>query len=368
MYHHLFFNKQRIEMIKIVFYYLFIFFLSLNSIYSAPYAEPKGKYVGELQEKWNFPSDHLPIGLTLDNLHYVSWNVLNTKHIHWVIEKNSQGLSHSMIADENVFIENSNLTLRDKHIVELILRMIAHPTHPKSILALQECGESFLEELRHKLPSYFEIVANGELAFLFDNRMFDIHSQEEIFKVFEYEPQRSIQDIILRRLSNGQLFRFINVHLPGDPTKPAPLELALYLASSFNLSLTTIAMGDMNFTAVEMGTALDNAFNDLPPFSLYSPYCTNISPEVFTSKAIDHFIFYSNENLFPSVNEPNEILIGLAPNVVLLNPYDYIHPLLANFTDAPLPNTNDSDLLVGIYGNIFYPQDQEQNVQIKLIN
>lgn len=351
-----------------IVYYLFIFFLSFTPIYSAPYAEPKGKYVGELQERWKFPSDHLPIGLTLDNLHFASWNVLNTKHIHWVIEKNSQGLSHSMIADEHVFIENSSLTLRDKHVVELILQMIAHPTHPKCILALQESGESFLEELRNKLPSYFEIVANGELAFLFDNRLFEIHSQEEIFKVFEHEPQKSIQDIILRRFSNGQLFRFINVHLPGDPTKPAPLELALYLASSFNSSLTTIAMGDMNFTAIEMGTALDNAFIDLSPFSLYSPYCTNISPEVFTSKAIDHFLFYSNENLFPSLNEPNEILIPLAPTVDLLNPYDYIHPLLANFIDAPLPYTSDSDLLVGIYGNIFYPQDQEQKIQIKLTN
>lgn len=304
--------KQFVSILILVF--------SFNSAYSNTYSEPKGVYVGELQEKWEFPSDHLPIGITFDNLHIISWNVLNTKHIHWVIEKNSQGLSHSLIGNEHVFIGNSNLTLRDQHIVELILQMIAHPTHPKSVLALQESGESFLEELREKLPFHFKIVANGELAFLFDTHIFEIYSHDEIFNIFENEPQRAIQDIILQRLNNGQLLRFINAHLPGDPTKPAPMELALYLASSFDSSYTTLAMGDMNFTAVEMGTALDNAFNGSPPFSLYSPYCTNISPGIFTSKAIDHFFFYSYENFFPIVNYPNEIFIGLAPIVILLNP------------------------------------------------
>lgn len=339
---------------------LLLSFVSFTSVYSVPDAEPKGFYVGELQEKWQFPSDHLPIGITLDSLHIVSWNVLDTKHIRWVTEKNSQGLSHSMIADEHVFIENSDLTLRDKHVVELILQMIAHPTHPKSILALQESGGPFLGELREKLPSDFEIVGSGELAFLFDTRIFEIFSNKEIFDIFKNEPQRAIQDITLRRLDNGQLLRFINAHIPGDPTKPALLEFAHFLASSFDSSFTTIAMGDMNFTEVQMGDVLNKAFNNSPPFSLYSPYCTNISPDIFISKAIDHFFLYSNEKLLPFVNHPNEILAGLAPIVALLTPDDYIHPILANFIDAPLPDLNNSDLLVGIYGNILYPQDQDK--------
>lgn len=46
---------------------------------------------------------------------------------------------------------------------------------------------------------------------------------------------------------------------------------------------------------------------------------------------------------------------------------DYIHPVLANHVDAPLPTVVTSDQVVGIYGNIFYPQDQEK-IQLEKIN
>ncbi len=45
---------------------------------------------------------------------------------------------------------------------------------------------------------------------------------------------------------------------------------------------------------------------------------------------------------------------------------DYIHPPLAHPIDAPLPQTTASDEVVGIYGNILYPQDREQLQQKKL--
>lgn len=48
--------------------------------------------------------------------------------------------------------------------------------------------------------------------------------------------------------------------------------------------------------------------------------------------------------------------------------YNYIAPSLSNYVDEPLPMLDGSDLLLGIYGNIFYPQDLEQALQIKLNN
>lgn len=45
---------------------------------------------------------------------------------------------------------------------------------------------------------------------------------------------------------------------------------------------------------------------------------------------------------------------------------EYIHPSLANHIDAPLPQVATSDQVVGIYGNILYPQDKEQIQQQKL--
>lgn len=52
----------------------------------------KSYFVGELGMAWQFPSDHLPIGASIDNIHFALWNTLNTDYLHW-IEKNGQGLS-----------------------------------------------------------------------------------------------------------------------------------------------------------------------------------------------------------------------------------------------------------------------------------
>jgi hypothetical protein len=54
-------------------------------------------YVGELHEKWRFPSDHLPVGIEVNGVRILSWNVLNNAYIEWVTEKDSQGLNGSLI-------------------------------------------------------------------------------------------------------------------------------------------------------------------------------------------------------------------------------------------------------------------------------
>lgn len=285
---------------------------------SVPLLQAMGTYVGELQQKWQFPSDHLPIGMTFDNLHFVSWNVLDSKYMSWVTEKNSQGLSRSMIVDEHVYIGDSKLTVRDKHIVDLIFQMISHPTMPRSILSLQECGQPFIEELRSRLPDYFEIILHHGDAVLVDRRFFEVIEQSEISGIFKDNPLRTFQDITLRRLENGQLLRFVNLHLPGDPTKPTRFEFAQYLANTFDPDLTTLAMGDMNFNELEMSDAMTQAFVDNSPFDLYSPYCTNISPYVFTSKAIDHFLVYSPNQSPVILSAPEEIIPGLDSIAALL--------------------------------------------------
>ena len=78
-----------------------------HQLAAAPQFQAMGTYVGELQEKWQFPSDHLPIGMTFEDLHIASWNVLDAKYMDWVMEKDSQGLKRSMIGEEHVYIEGS---------------------------------------------------------------------------------------------------------------------------------------------------------------------------------------------------------------------------------------------------------------------
>ncbi len=286
----------------------------------APQLQPMGTYVGELQERWQFPSDHLPIAMTYDNLQFVSWNVLDAEYMDWVIEKNSQGLSRSMIAKEHVYIGDSNLTLRDVHIADQIMEMISHTTHPRGILSLQECSKAFIKELKSRLPEYFKVVGGHGEAILVDLRQFEIVESKKVVGIFTDAPKRSFQDITLRRLDNGQSLRLINIHLPGDPTKPGPFEFARYLADTFDPNKTTIAMGDMNFNELEMGDAMRQAFPITSPFSINSPYCTNISPNAFNSKAIDHFITYSAEGAPMRLNTPDQIMTGLDPIVSLLQP------------------------------------------------
>lgn len=44
----------------------------------------------------------------------------------------------------------------------------------------------------------------------------------------------------------------------------------------------------------------------------------------------------------------------------------YIQPSQANYIDAPLPSSDSADEMVGIYGNILYPQDWEKMAQMRI--
>jgi hypothetical protein len=157
------------------------------------------------------------------------------------------GLKRSLIVDEHIYIGDSGLTIRDQHVVDLILQMLSHPTHPRGLLALQECSGPFLAELGSKLPHHFAIIAHHGEALLFDRDLFEVVRAEAVFRVFSHEPYR------------------------GNS-----------------------------------------------PFFLYSPYCTNISPYVFYSKAIDHFLVYSPEGSAVLLNASDQIVSGLQSMVDLL--------------------------------------------------
>ena len=300
---------------------------------AAPVLQPMGIYVGELQERWQFPSDHLPIGMTLDGLNFASWNVLDADYISWVTEKNSQGLSRSLIADEHVFIEGSKLTLRDRHVVDLILEMLQHPTHPKSLLSLQECREPFLAELKARLPSNFEVISHQENGVIIDKTDFQIVDAKSVTGIFSNEPKKPTQELMLLRKSNNEKLRLVNAHLPGDPTKPGRFEFAQYLADTADDQIATIAMGDMNFNELEMAEALRQAFPNARP-SLYSPYCTNISPYTFVSKVIDHFIVASSSQV--EIHTPEQVMIGLSSTTALLSGAE--NPVL-DYSKIHLPQT-----------------------------
>lgn len=83
---------------------------------------------------------------------------------------------------------------------------------------------------------------------------------------------------------------------------------------------------------------------------------------------IDHFLVYSPDRSSVALSRSNEMMPKLGDTAALLPKSDYIHPPLANHIDAPLPLETASDQVLGIYGNILYPQDKEQIQQKKLID
>ncbi len=284
----------------------------------APILVPKGQYVGELQEKWQFPSDHLPIGMSFEGLGIASWNVMNTIYFKWV-EENSQGLSRSMLAQENVLLPNSPLTLREKHTVDQVLEMLSHPVQPRSLVALQECGAAFLENLQSRLPPRFKLIlqdengAKDQNAVIYDTRLFELEASQTP-RIFSADT-RGFQELIFKRLDQGTRLRIYNAHIPGDPVGPARFEFGSYVAESQKDGIPSIAMGDMNFNELEM----DEAFRKMAPgsYEIATPYCTNISPNSFISKAIDHFILLNTESK-ARISRPEELLAGLEETVALL--------------------------------------------------
>jgi hypothetical protein len=275
-------------------------------------------YVGELQEKWIFPSDHLPIGIAIDDLQMVSWNVLNTLYMRWVYE-NSQGLSRSILTQEDRVIDSSSdLTEREKHVIDYILSMINHPTAPKPVLCLQECGSVFLHALAQQLPEHMQMVkekayAKDQNILIYDTKKLELLHSESTQGVFvQSSPTRSILQTVLKDKHSHQVYRIFNVHVPGDPNAPGRYELARYAEQQQKPGETTIVVGDMNFNTNQMQDAFAQLQN--PSFYCFSPpYWTNIDPNHFYRKAIDHFII-NNPSAYALT--PEEILPGHLQHMV----------------------------------------------------
>jgi hypothetical protein len=284
---------------------------------------PMGRWVGELQERWQFPSDHLPIGMTIDDLHIASWNILNSEYMGWVF-KNSQGLSRSLLTQEHIYLEGSKLTYRDLHVLASIKSMLVHPTHPRSAISLQECSAPMVEELLRHLPEDYGVVLSSQTAVkdqnvvIYDKRVFDYDpSRSQIVGGIFSKDTRTVMNVCFVRKDTHEAIRVVNAHLPGEPGNPAPAEFAAYVAYLANSNALIIAMGDMNFNEVEMKTEFAKRAPQGFQFDMLAPYCTNISLD-FCSKSIDHFFIYAQDKHAICENTPEDVMPGLSNTVQFL--------------------------------------------------
>lgn len=274
-------------------------------------------FVGELQEKWTMPSDHLPIGISVsdgkDPFSVVSWNVLNTEYMHWIYE-NGQGLGQSILTQENRPINEGGFTLREQHVVDALLQMV-HSS--KDLICLQECSERFIQELERQMPPSIKILrASNEPAMnqnvvLYDEKKFQFVEKAWHADAIPSDPARPLMEVVLEK--EGIRYRLFNAHLRCDSAKSQRFELAQFVKKRQNPGEATLVLGDFNVEQAQMTEAF--ASQAMIPFS---PYKTTVSPELH-SKAVDHiFIDRGGNFLQAGAIEANELLNGLQQSVDLL--------------------------------------------------
>lgn len=253
-------------------------------------------HVGELHEKWQFPSDHLPVGVEVDGVRIISWNVLNNAYIEWVTDKDSQGLNGSMISDLNKPVGNG-LTLRDLLVADMVESMMSKG----HVVALQECSNPFIELLQQRLPANWEMVKSfdspqvDQAIILYDSVKLSYcqDRSETATSAYESFPSRPLQNAFFSN-NKGTDLRIINAHIPGDPLKPGREEFANYVHKQHQNDSVTVALGDNNFERDEMIDAYRKA--GFSEFSVHSPWKTNIDPYSKQSKGIDHFFIIGTDS------------------------------------------------------------------------
>lgn len=182
--------------------------------------------VGELGAKWQFPSDHLPVGGTIGNIHFVIWNILDTRYLHHIVG-NSQGLRDSLIMQANVPVDaESLLTVREALILENIKEMINHKTSPRALLALEETSDNVYTKMQESLPAKMRLIpesledlGHGDI-FIYDTDIFEfLNFQSENYVI---HPSNSYSTLTLIEKKTGLTYRFIQSHVPGGPIFSAP--------------------------------------------------------------------------------------------------------------------------------------------------
>lgn len=261
--------------------------------------------VGRLKDKWQFPSDHLPMGAEVNGIKIISWNVLNSASMFWVTKYDTQGLNGSMLSDLHVTVNDAGLTKRDVAVTDMIVQMM----NKGEVIALQECGEAFIGHLQERLPSNWELVRGfatphtDQEVILYNRDQLTYQPQFSETNTVSYPsaPGRPIQNAYFS-VTNRQDMRIINAHIPGDPQLPCRQEFTDYVQNQHREGTIMVALGDNNFERHEMIEAYRNSgFTD---FSIHTPWKSNVDPTTKQSKAIDHlFVIGADSSRDLSIDE-----------------------------------------------------------------
>lgn len=315
-----------IKVIKLFLFFSLIFVsFELSSMEGYKKSE-QAYFVGELGANWQFPSDHLPRGATLGNFHIAFWNVLNKDYL-FHIENNTQGLRESSILVDNVPVEpNKPLTVREMICGQMVLEMINHPTHPRSLIALQETHVDLQDYLKENLPAHWTIVTpedqpNSQDIFLYNMDVFEFIDDVAV-KYFS-KSSATIFTLTLREIASNKVFRFLQSHIPGGPINSTEgcRKFSEEALKQYDPNLTIVLMGDMNQTQDVIQKALEKAAENkeiIQPFN-YLPiaYPSHINTQL-EATWIDHFFIYSSDTFTQASDDPEEMFASLATILELI--------------------------------------------------
>lgn len=208
-----------------------------------------------LGSKWTYPSDHLPVGVTLKGKEYisvVSWNVLNSMWIgHIDNENDPQGLRESSIVTLHS-VKCGDYTEREMRVAEKIIEFL---TKSADILCLQECSRKMLELITERVNTVFferfRIVSsnpkfNDVGVIIYDACKFYKPKLRVSHGVYTDDKDHYIMDAIFSIRSDKKLLRVVNTHIPGGETSSGGSQFVNYLFREWDPKLTTLLVGDMN--------------------------------------------------------------------------------------------------------------------------
>ncbi len=264
-----------------------------------PLTNPFGSLsLPEVGARWALPSDHLPIGARIGEITVASWNVLNTKYLHY-IRDNTQGLADSILTHDNRRLSpNESLTVREAKVLEIVASILTKV----DLLFLQECSPLVIEELTHRRPDGW-IIATGhstsstnEICALFNGARITLDKAHSDIVERGFGRCRALTPGLERPIMNllfithsGERLRVIHTHAPGHPEHPAIEELVEYVEPCLtNPQEPTAIVGDLNFTE----EFIRNVFTrrGLPPFTNLVQINTHIGTDGLP-RQIDHILY-----------------------------------------------------------------------------
>jgi endonuclease/exonuclease/phosphatase family metal-dependent hydrolase len=236
-----------------MFLCVFAYVCGIDSVYSHDFLPYD---VGALHEHWKFTSDHLPIGAKMDRLRLASWNVLNEKYLHFIID-DGQGLNTSLITRLAEHRAWKSLSKREWVIARQCKAMM-EGKYRRALIGLLETSDSLHHYLCRHLPSgwksYSSTAPNQqEDVFLYDARKLKIIDATIV--PYSNTSPKVVFLLKVQDRATRTTYAIVLTHAPGKGPEGLA-QMATMVRALFDPTIDTVLMGDMNASPCAVVQAL----------------------------------------------------------------------------------------------------------------